>query len=72
LATRSGFNIDEGDDRFGAAIVLDEISIDGGLQGGDRVKDTAADALRVILEKKFSTALRQELEVGVKWKVQRG
>ena len=27
---------------------------------------------RVILEKKFSTALSQEAEVGVKWKVQRG
>src|SRR6266576_2694920 len=28
--------------------------------------------LRVRAEKKFSTALSQELEVGVKWKVQRG
>ena len=27
---------------------------------------------RVIFEKKFSTALSQEAEVGVKWKVQRG
>ena len=27
---------------------------------------------RVILEKKFSTALSHEAEVGVKWKVQRG
>ena len=27
---------------------------------------------RVILEKKFATALGQEAEVGVKWKVQRG
>jgi hypothetical protein len=27
---------------------------------------------RVILKKKFSTALNQEAEVGVKWKVQRG
>ena len=27
---------------------------------------------RVILEKKFSTALSQEAEVGVKWKIQRG
>ena len=26
----------------------------------------------IILEKKFSTALSQEAEVGVKWKVQRG
>jgi len=27
---------------------------------------------RVILEKKFSTALSHEAEVGVKWKTQRG
>jgi hypothetical protein len=27
---------------------------------------------RVIFEKKFSTALSQEAEVGVKWKIQRG
>jgi hypothetical protein len=27
---------------------------------------------RVILEKKFSTALSQDAEVGVKWNVQRG
>jgi hypothetical protein len=27
---------------------------------------------RVILEKKFSTALSHEAEVGVKWKIQRG
>jgi hypothetical protein len=27
---------------------------------------------RVIFEKKFSTALSQEAEVGVKWKVQHG
>jgi hypothetical protein len=27
---------------------------------------------RVTLEKKFSTALSQEAEVGVKWNVQRG
>jgi hypothetical protein len=32
-------------ERFGAGIVLGEISIDGGLQVGDRVKDAAADAL---------------------------
>ena len=48
-----------------------EIDIDGGLQVSDRVED-AADALSGILEKKFSTALSQEAEVGVKWNVQRG
>ena len=55
---------------LGAGIVLGEISIDGGLQIGDRAEHAAADALAVILEKKFSTAL--EAEVGVKWKAQRG
>jgi len=33
------------DERFGAGIVLGEISLDGGLQIGDRAKDGAADAL---------------------------
>src|SRR6266700_2197376 len=37
-----GFGPDEG---FGADIVLSEISIDGGLQVGDRTEDAAADAL---------------------------
>ena len=64
-----GFGPDEG---FGAGIVLGEISIDSGLQVSNRAEDPAADALAVILEKKFSTALSQEAEVGVKWNVQRG
>ena len=50
--------------------MLGEISIDGGLQVGVRAKDAAR--CRVILEKKVSTALSEEAEVGVKWKVQRG
>jgi hypothetical protein len=37
-----GFGPDEG---FGIGIVVDEISIDGSLQVGDRAEDTAADAL---------------------------
>ena len=49
-----------------------EISIDSGLQVGDRAEEATADALPGILEKKLSTALSQEAEVGVKWKVQRG
>jgi len=40
--------------------VLGEISVDGGLQVGERPKDAAADALPSLLEKKFSTALSQE------------
>ena len=50
--------------------MLREISLDGGLQVGDRSEDAAADALPLIFEKKFSTALSQEAEVGVK--IQRG
>jgi hypothetical protein len=33
------------DERFGAGIVLSEISIDGGLQVGNRAEHAAADAL---------------------------
>ena len=50
-----------------------EISLDGGLQIGDRAEDTAANALSGHLgEEILSTALSQEAEVGAKWKVQRG
>ena len=64
-----GFGPDEG---VGAGIVLGQVNVDGGLEVGDRAEHATADAWRVILEKKFSTALSQEAEVGVKWKVQRG
>ena len=64
-----GFGPDKG---FGAGIVFGEISVDGGLQVGDRVEDAPADALPGHLGKKFSTALSQEAEVGVKWNLQRG
>ena len=46
--------------------MLGEVGVDRGLQIGERVEDAATDALRVILEKKFSTALSQDAEVGVK------
>ena len=52
--------------------MLYEISVDGGLEVDDRMEDAAADALAGDLEKKLSTALSQEAEIGVKWKVQRG
>ncbi|TMJ63611.1 MAG: hypothetical protein E6G83_16775, partial [Alphaproteobacteria bacterium] len=61
-----GFGLDE---RFGAGIVFGEISIDNSLQVGDRAEYPTADALAVILGTKFSTALSQEAEVGVKWKI---
>ena len=54
------------------SIVLGKIGVDSGLQVDDRAEDAAADALPVIFEKKLSTALSQEAEVGVKWKIQRG
>ena len=54
------------------SIVLGKVSVDGVLQVDDRMEDAAADALPVIFEKKLSTALSQEAEVGVKWKIRRG
>ena len=45
------------DKGFGAGIVLDEISVDSGLQVGDRAEDAAADAL--------SRHLRKEVLHGV-------
>jgi len=49
--------------------VLGDISADGGLLVGDRTKDPRRMRWRVILEKKFSSALSQEPEVGVKWMI---
>ena len=49
-----------------------EVAVDGSLQIDDGAEDPRRRRLRVRAEKKFSTALSQELEVGVKWKVQRG
>ena len=51
--------------------MLGEISVDGGLWIGDRPERTAADALPVIFEKKFSTALPGGRGRG-ECKVQRG
>jgi len=52
--------------------VLGQVGVDGSLEIGNRAEDAAADALGVILEKKFSTAFSHEADVGVKWKIQRG
>jgi len=51
-----GFGPDEG---FGAGIVLGQISVDGGLQVGDRAEDAAADARARHLGEEVSTALSQ-------------
>ena len=50
---------------------IDE-AVDGGLGIDNRAEDAAAEARLVSLAKKASTALSQEADVGVKWKVQRG
>ena len=52
--------------------MLGQVGVDGSLEIGNRAEDAAADALGVILEKKFSTAFSHEADVGVKWKIQRG
>ena len=64
-----GFNPDKG---FGIGIVFGQVGVNGSLQIGNRVEDAARMRWRVILEKKFSTPLSHEAEVGVKWKTQRG
>ena len=53
-------------------VVLGEIAVDGGLEVDDRANTPRLSRLLVRVAKKFSTALSQEQEVGVKWKVQRG
>ena len=59
---------------FGPGIVigLPQEAVDGGMASTIEWKTPRRMRCRVILEKKFSTALSQEAEVGVKWKVQRG
>ena len=53
-------------------IVPGQIAVDGALKVDDRTEDAASMHWPVTLEKRFSTALSQEAEVGVKWKIQRG
>ena len=57
---------------FSVGIVLVEVAVDGRLKVGDGLEGTAPMRHRVRAEKKFSTALSQEPEVGVKWNIQRG
>ena len=49
-----------------------EIAIDGGLQVDDGVKLPRLMRFRVRAEKKVSTALSHDPDVGVKWNLQRG
>ena len=60
------------DKGLGVVVVLGDVSIDRGLEVDDRVEAAASIRRRVSAEKKVSTALTQEPEVGVKWKIQRG
>jgi hypothetical protein len=56
----------------GIIVGLVEEAVDGSLQFADGSKDAALEPALGELAKKPSTALSQEDEVGVKWKVNRG
>ena len=53
-------------------VVFAEVAIDRSLKINDRLKAAAADARRVSVEKKVSTAFSHDPDVGVKWNRQRG
>ena len=55
-----------------SALCSRDEAVDGGLEVDDGVEDAVLEPARESLAKKPSTALSQEQEVGVKWKVQRG
>ena len=57
---------------LGSWLCLGEVAVDGGLEVDDGAEDAALQRRLVSLAKKPSTALSQEQEVGVKWKVKRG
>ena len=52
--------------------MLGEVAVDRRLQLDDELNAPRLSRRRVSAEKNVSTALSQEPEVGVKWKVQRG
>jgi hypothetical protein len=52
--------------------VLSDEAVDGGLKVCDRGEDAALRRRLESLAKKPSMAFSHELEVGVKWKTQRG
>jgi len=60
------------DERLGFVVGFSDEAVDGGLKLDNRCEDAAFEALPVSLANKPSTALTQEQEVGVKWKVKRG
>ena len=72
---------DGGDDPIGVGgpleglgvggVVLGDEAVDGGLEVDERVERAALQPAPESLAKKPSTALSQEQDVGVKWKVKR-
>ena len=57
---------------FGLAVVLGDETADGGLNVDEGVEDAALQSSPGELGEEPSTALSHELDVGVKWNVQRG
>jgi hypothetical protein len=49
-----------------------KVSVDGGVEIDDGAKDATPETTAGSAQKKVSTALSQEPEVGVKWNTQRG
>src|SRR5438552_16835103 len=60
------------DEGLWIAVMFIEVAVHGGLQIDDGAEDPSSQAHAGQSGEEFSTALSQELEVGVKWKVQRG
>jgi hypothetical protein len=56
----------------GVGVGIGDEAVDGELEVNDGLEDPALEPLTVSLAKNPSTALSQDAEVGVKWKVQRG
>ena len=53
-------------------VLSSDVGTDGLLEVGEGLEDAASDGPSGEGEKKFSTALSHDPEVGVKWKTQRG
>ena len=60
------------DEGLGIIVVLVDVAVDCGLEVNDGFEDAPPDTAPVRAEKKFSTALSHEAEVGVKWNTHRG
>jgi hypothetical protein len=58
-------------ERLWAVVVFGQVTIDGGLEVDEGIEDAALQSPAGQFGKNPSTALSQDAEVGVKWKVQR-